>query len=263
MLYDVDVNGETRKVVGTFSRNGFFYTIDRANGAVHLRHALARPELDQRARSQDRQAGRIRARAADPVLCPKEALVKVGDPSTAQDDLPGAADLDLVAADLQSRDARSPGSRRSTPASTRAIKEHIDPTRADLQGNPGMWGGGNFWTFDYAFPGRARPDHRASTPKPARRSARSRPRPRPIRACSRPRAACCSAAIRMGVSSPMTPTRWRKSGRSTPARRSAPRRSRYSIDGHQYIAVVVGGSKGMGPKLSMYEAAAQVVVFGL
>ena len=32
MLYDVKVNGETRKVVANFSRNGFFYTLDRANG---------------------------------------------------------------------------------------------------------------------------------------------------------------------------------------------------------------------------------------
>jgi alcohol dehydrogenase (cytochrome c) len=32
MLYEVSVNGETRKVVANFSRNGFFYTLDRASG---------------------------------------------------------------------------------------------------------------------------------------------------------------------------------------------------------------------------------------
>jgi alcohol dehydrogenase (cytochrome c) len=32
MLYEVTVNGETRKVVANFSRNGFFYTLDRASG---------------------------------------------------------------------------------------------------------------------------------------------------------------------------------------------------------------------------------------
>jgi alcohol dehydrogenase (cytochrome c) len=32
MLYDVTVNGEARKVVANFSRNGFFYTLDRSNG---------------------------------------------------------------------------------------------------------------------------------------------------------------------------------------------------------------------------------------
>src|SRR5580658_8005352 len=33
MLYDLNVNGEPRKVVGHFARNGFFYTLDRANGS--------------------------------------------------------------------------------------------------------------------------------------------------------------------------------------------------------------------------------------
>ncbi len=32
MLYEVNVNGETRKVVANFSRNGYYYTLDRANG---------------------------------------------------------------------------------------------------------------------------------------------------------------------------------------------------------------------------------------
>jgi len=32
MLYEVNVNGESRKVVANFSRNGFFYTLDRASG---------------------------------------------------------------------------------------------------------------------------------------------------------------------------------------------------------------------------------------
>jgi alcohol dehydrogenase (cytochrome c) len=33
MLYDVNVNGEMRKVMGHFGRNGFYYTLDRANGS--------------------------------------------------------------------------------------------------------------------------------------------------------------------------------------------------------------------------------------
>jgi alcohol dehydrogenase (cytochrome c) len=32
MLYDVNVNGEQRKVVANFSRNGYYYTLDRNNG---------------------------------------------------------------------------------------------------------------------------------------------------------------------------------------------------------------------------------------
>jgi alcohol dehydrogenase (cytochrome c) len=32
MLYDAKIGGQTRKVVGHFARNGFYYTLDRANG---------------------------------------------------------------------------------------------------------------------------------------------------------------------------------------------------------------------------------------
>ena len=33
MLYDVNINGEMRKVLGHFARDGFYYTLDRANGS--------------------------------------------------------------------------------------------------------------------------------------------------------------------------------------------------------------------------------------
>jgi alcohol dehydrogenase (cytochrome c) len=33
MLYDATINGESRKVVGHFARNGFFYALDRNNGS--------------------------------------------------------------------------------------------------------------------------------------------------------------------------------------------------------------------------------------
>jgi alcohol dehydrogenase (cytochrome c) len=33
MLYEITLNGERRKVVANFSRNGFYYTLDRANGS--------------------------------------------------------------------------------------------------------------------------------------------------------------------------------------------------------------------------------------
>jgi alcohol dehydrogenase (cytochrome c) len=32
MLYEVNINGENRKVVANFSRNGYYYTLDRTNG---------------------------------------------------------------------------------------------------------------------------------------------------------------------------------------------------------------------------------------
>jgi alcohol dehydrogenase (cytochrome c) len=33
MIYDVTINGEQRKVLGHFGRNGFYYTLDRTNGS--------------------------------------------------------------------------------------------------------------------------------------------------------------------------------------------------------------------------------------
>ncbi|MCC6983570.1 MAG: PQQ-binding-like beta-propeller repeat protein [Bauldia sp.] len=42
MLYDLEVDGQMRKVMGTFSRNGFYYTLDRTNGEF----VWARPYLD-------------------------------------------------------------------------------------------------------------------------------------------------------------------------------------------------------------------------
>jgi outer membrane protein assembly factor BamB len=37
----------------------------------------------------------------------------------------------------------------------------------------------------------------------------------------------------------------------------------YELDGHQYVAVVTGGSGTGSPKLASMQNAAQVVVFGL
>jgi len=48
MLYDETINGEKRKVVSHFARNGFFYSIDRGNGKLHQGQPIhQRAELDQ------------------------------------------------------------------------------------------------------------------------------------------------------------------------------------------------------------------------
>ena len=60
-LIDTKVNGEDRKIVAHFSRNGFFYTLDRTNGQFCAVAAICRQaQLDRRHRSEDRQAGRVR-----------------------------------------------------------------------------------------------------------------------------------------------------------------------------------------------------------
>jgi len=35
MLYDATVNGEQRKIVGHFGRNGFYYTLEPHQTAIH------------------------------------------------------------------------------------------------------------------------------------------------------------------------------------------------------------------------------------
>ena len=37
----------------------------------------------------------------------------------------------------------------------------------------------------------------------------------------------------------------------------------YSVNGKQFIAVITGGSRGIGPQFANFQAAAQVVVFAL
>ena len=64
MLYDATINGQARKVVGHFGRNGFFYTLDRANGSFiksgqYVNDLNWTKGLDP----EDRQAARIRSEA--------------------------------------------------------------------------------------------------------------------------------------------------------------------------------------------------------
>ena len=74
MLYDTTINGEKRKVVGHFGRNGFFYTLDRTNGRfIKAEQVRQRSELDQGHRSEDRQAARIRPEARRADLQPRGA----------------------------------------------------------------------------------------------------------------------------------------------------------------------------------------------
>ena len=64
MLYDTTIDGQSRKVVSHFGRNGFFYSLDRTNGKfIKGAQVRQRSELDQGPQSQDRHAARIRSEA--------------------------------------------------------------------------------------------------------------------------------------------------------------------------------------------------------
>ncbi len=55
MLYDTEIDGVMRKVVGHFGRNGFYYTLDRTNGHfIQLGEVRQRPELDAGASTRRR-----------------------------------------------------------------------------------------------------------------------------------------------------------------------------------------------------------------
>jgi len=60
LLVDSTVDGEDRKVLPHFGRNGFFHTLDRTNGSLHrLGSVCDGTDLDDRDRPQDRVAGGI------------------------------------------------------------------------------------------------------------------------------------------------------------------------------------------------------------
>ncbi len=62
ILIDGQVAGQLRKLITHSARNGFLYTMERANGRHDAREALRGGELDQGHRPEDRQAARLRSR---------------------------------------------------------------------------------------------------------------------------------------------------------------------------------------------------------
>ena len=64
MLYDTTINGRSRKVVGHFARNGFYYSLDRTNGEF-LKGGQYVNDLNwtKGLNPEDRQAARIRSEA--------------------------------------------------------------------------------------------------------------------------------------------------------------------------------------------------------
>jgi alcohol dehydrogenase (cytochrome c) len=59
LLMDAKVNGEDRKVLAHFGRNGIFYSLDRTNGSYIQSAQYVEAELDEGHRPQDRQAGGV------------------------------------------------------------------------------------------------------------------------------------------------------------------------------------------------------------
>ena len=62
ILADMNVDGQTRKVLMQLNRNGFLYVIDRTNGQLAFRQAVREGELGEPHRHGDRPPGRDRSR---------------------------------------------------------------------------------------------------------------------------------------------------------------------------------------------------------
>ena len=81
-LYDININGEMRKVISQTNRNGFFYTLGSQQRPVHQRRAVHHGELDRRPRPQDRQAEGLRCRARPFRITPAKRSATARRPST-------------------------------------------------------------------------------------------------------------------------------------------------------------------------------------
>jgi alcohol dehydrogenase (cytochrome c) len=260
MLYDIDYGGEPRKVVGTFSRNGFFYTLDRTNGSFVFGTPYRDPTwtagLDPKTgKPIEYVAGQDHQKYAG------KSTLEVGDPTTAQDVCPAlptatwwppAYDPDRKIAWIQAIDA----------CFSQKIDQHVDPSRTDLAGNPGMWGGGNFWEFDYAFPNA--PGLIIGIDTTTGKKVQE------IKTTYATNSGLLSTSgglvfggnpdgTLIAYDADTMKELW-SFNMGTPI--GAPPIS-YAVDGKQYIAVITGGSRGQGPTLGAYEAASQLVVFGL
>ncbi len=260
MLYDINYNGESRKVVGTFSRNGFFYTLDRNNGSFIYGTAYRDPNWTAGLDPKTGKPVEYVPGSLTQEYAPNAAL-KVGEAQTAQNICPSLAtstwwpptyNPDTHIAYIQAIDA----------CFSQSIDEHIDPTRDDLQGNPGMWGGGNFWKFDYAFPNAPGLIIAVNTETGEKVSQTTVdfPTNSGLLSTASDLVFAGSADGRLIAYDGTTMEEVWSFNTGTPI--GAPPIS-YELDGHQYVAIVTGGGTTGSPLLANLQNAAQVVVFGL
>jgi alcohol dehydrogenase (cytochrome c) len=260
MLYDITYNGESRKVVGTFSRNGFFYTLDRNNGSFIYGTAYRDPNWTAGLDPKTGKPVEYVPGSATQQYANNKTL-KVGDTATAQDTCPALPtatwwpptyDPDSHIAYIQAIDA----------CFNQSIDQHIDPARTDLKGNPGMWGGGNFWKFDYSFPNAPGLIIAVDTQsgKKLAQITTDYPTNSGLLSTAGGLVFGGNADGKLIAYDSATMKQVWSFNTGTPI--GAPPIS-YAIDGKQYIAVVTGGSPAGNPKIAGMQSASQVVVFGL
>ena len=235
MLYDVNINGETRKVVANFSRNGFYYTLDRTNG--------------QFLRADQYQEKVTWTKGIDP---------KTGKPVDYNPNTPVQHYAGIGVMRAKRGEEACPwwnGSPTFFPPTLDA-KRGI----AYVAGAEGCIASTTNKTPMDENEGLRRPAallHRAGPRHRARRTLGDGPQDRQdrrqgnvpaadrVRHAEHRRRSPVHRATCTASSPPMTTRRSRSFGASTSARRSPHRRSTYSVNGKQYIAVVAGGAVGV------------------
>ena len=217
LLYDSLVNGEPRKVVGHFGRNGFFYTLDRANGSF-VKGGQYVNDLNW-TKGLDPKTGK--PIEYDPKL---DVQTYVSDARALRGDGMKRAARPGMAASPTSRSptirsSGSPtasGSKAASPRTERPL--HSSQRKGDSTGRNSRSGP----TPVISITARSRP----TTPSITRFWPRRSPTSRSARARSSLPEAWCSPRCRTAGWSPTTMRRSRSCGASTSARRSRVRRSR-------------------------------------
>ena len=263
-IINAKVNGEDRKLVVHAARNGFYYALDRTNGSfVAGKQYVDQLNWTHRPRSQDRPAAQLRSqqrragiRAGQPRLraparradaCARRiTAARTGSPSAYNPELNLLYIPSIEGCNYdrhrRAEGLRRPGRHRSSRASgSRAAA--AKPTERLY---------GSLKALDPATgETKARLKLRISELQRRARDRRQSGVPRPLR---------------RHVHRPMTPRPCRSSGASTSAPASMRPPITYSVNGKQYIAVLVGSRQALNvwqnaPELKNTATASMLYVF--
>lgn len=260
MLYDIGTGAQAVKAVGTYSRNGFFYTMARVTGAF-VSAAAYRDDVNWTA-GIDPKTGKpmeYNPAVATQTYANNKTL-RVGRPDTSQNVCPSLAGPTWWPPAYDPRKQVAWDTSAATCVN-QTITQNIDPTRTDLRGNGGMWGGGNFWTFPAFGPGTGllfAVDVKTS---------------KKIGQIVQPHATnggllatggdLLFAGQRDGMLIAYDQDNLKELWSFNVGTPIGGPAISYAVNNQQYIAVVVGGTRGSGPALAAYQIAPMLVVFGL
>jgi alcohol dehydrogenase (cytochrome c) len=260
MLFDVMVGNQNRKVAGHFSRNGFYYTLDRATGDF-ITAAAYRDDVNWTAGLDPKTGKPIEYNPA--VLTQTYAnnkSLRTGRPDTSQNVCPAIAAATWWPPTYDPRrqvawattGAQCLNQTQATP---------IDPTRTDLRGNPGMWGGGNFWTFPSVGPTNGLIF--AVDAKTSKKLAQATTPNQTNSGMLGTAGDLLFLGHRDGKLAAYDKDNLREVWAFNVGTPIGGPPISYGVGNNQYVAVIVGGTRGPGPALQAMQITPMLVVFGL